>query len=771
MKKNKIIGMLTSLLLVFSTFGSQIPVYAQEQTDTQEVNQNNGFTEDQGEVQEEQQESQEEGQLEITGDLTLSESQNTEEEVSVSLFNLVPQNLDSIYDGTAYFYILKPGETADSNRTPDEKWYGISTTGTVNLTNPSTQTLNTKYPIGNVTSYPSSYPAITGLDGNTYRYDANAATNQSPYTYYIIWDYIIVSDGANVGYNQAGPYVPNGTKTYHVDGHAVMFSENKVQVTFYYQPVNQTDFVLAKNPEMVNKNTTRSSIAQPSMENQSGYVFDGWYLDEQFTQKVNFDSTQIKTNETYYGHYVPASINYSVNYYYDGNLSETITSSATYGLTINEYIDKCKDGYTLDRVQGLPLTIGADEKNNVINVYYAKDENKNGIPDKYEVKITYNAIHGTFDGKETVTQDYVIAQKDANNNWIPIEKTLENIPVPVPDTGYKEGSWDIVPTATTKVKENTTYTYTFTQDETAVDTLSYKVNHIIKDSNVIYKTSIVTQNVWVNDPQLLTVTEESIQPLTIKGYKYDSISENGKAGTKVNNQAVISLYYVKDESQTKDLSYTVEYYKDGALSDTDIVTESVWVLSESDRLNVKKEDINTVDKYKGYAFDYTDPSVIPDTIKNEGIIKVYYEKDVHSTIPGNPEQSDGIPDKYQVRVNFKAVNGIVSFDYTYVTLYDENGNWSQSGVGHLNQVQIPSSKADKGYKDGKWDVLPTVDLNITKEETFTITYQREEINKNKTENKTNKKQVNTSTITNSSRYGFMMLISIVSIVCLLKKRK
>ena len=62
-------------------------------------------------------------------------------------------------------------------------------------------------------------------------------------------------------------------------------------------------------------------------------------------------------------------------------------------------------------------------------------------------------------------------------------------------------------------------------------------------------------------------------------------------------------------------------------------------------------------------------------------------------------------------------------------------------------------------------------INITKEETFTITYQKEEINKNKTENKTNKKQVNTSTITNSSRYGFMMLISIVSIVCLLKKRK
>ena len=493
-------------------------------------------------------------------------------------------------------------------------------------------------------------------------------------------------------------------------------------------------------------------------------------MDEQFTQKVNFDSTQITTNETYYGHYVPASINYSVNYYYDGNLSETITSSATYGLTINEYIDKCKDGYTLDRVQGLPLTIGADEKNNVINVYYAKDENKNGIPDKYEVTITYNVINGTFDGKESIVQTYVIAQKDNNGNWTSIETKLSNIPKPEPNTGYKEGSWDITPTITTIVKENTTYTYTCIKDDAAVNTLSYTVNHILMDSMDVFKTTKVMQNVWVNDPQILTVTGESIQPLTIKGYKYDSISANGKAET-INNQGVISLYYSKDDSQTKDLSYTVEYYKDGVLSDIDTVTESVWVLSKSNTLTVDKNSINTTNKYNGYAFDYTDPSVIPDTIKNEGIIKVYYEKDVHSTIPGNPEQSDGIPDKYQVRVNFKAVNGIVSFDYTYVTLYDENGNWSQSGVGHLNQAQIPSSKADKGYKDGKWDVLPTVDLNITKEETFTITYQKEEINKNKTENKTNKKQVNTSTITNSSRYGFMMLISIVSIVCLLKKRK
>ena len=765
-KNNKLIGILMSLFLGFSTIGYQIPVYANEQLETQENEQNNNILENPEEENEEVIEDQEE---DIEEDSNLSDTEDLNQ-YEISPYTLIPDTEDSISEQKAYFYILKPGETAGSNKTPDELWYGISSTGNVNLSDPSTQTINTKYPIGSVTAYPSSYPTITGLDGKSYTYDANAQTIQRPYTYYIVWDYVIVADGANRGYNQQGDFVPNGTKTYHVDGHAVMFSETKVQVSFYYQPVNQTNFVLAKNPELMDKNTLRSSISQPSMSNISGYVFDGWYLDEQFTQKVNFDSTQITTNETYYRHYVPSSVTYFINYYYDNVLTETETSSSTYGSTINEYTDKCKEGYTLDRVEGLPLAIGVDESKNVINVYYAKDENKNGIPDKYEVTITYNVINGTFDGKESIVQTYVIAQKDNNGNWTSIETKLSNIPKPEPNTGYKEGSWDITPTSTTIVKENTTYTYTCIKDDAAVNTLSYTVNHILMDSMDVFKTTKVMQNVWVNDPQILTVTGESIQPLTIKGYKYDSISANGKAET-INNQGVISLYYSKDDSQTKDLSYTVEYYKDGVLSDIDTVTESVWVLSKSNTLTVDKNSINTTNKYNGYAFDYTDPSVIPDTIKNEGIIKVYYEKDVHSTIPGNPEQSDGIPDKYQVRVNFKAVNGIVSFDYTYVTLYDENGNWSQSGVGHLNQAQIPSSKADKGYKDGKWDVLPTVDLNITKEETFTITYQKEEINKNKTENKTNKKQVNTSTITNSSRYGFMMLISIVSIVCLLKKRK
>ena len=43
-------------------------------------------------------------------------------------------------------------------------------------------------------------------------------------------------------------------------------------------------------------------------------------------------------------------------------------------------------------------------------------------------------------------------------------------------------------------------------------------------------------------------------------------------------------------------------------------------------MTVKKEDINTVNKYYGYKFEKTDPTTIPETVSNGDVIKVYYVK-------------------------------------------------------------------------------------------------------------------------------------------------
>ena len=117
----------------------------------------------------------------------------------------------------------------------------------------------------------------------------------------------------------------------------------------------------------------------------------------------------------------------------------------------------------------------------------------------------------------------------------------------------------------------------------------------------------------------------------------------------VTSGIVLYAQWEKDDTQTKTISYTVEYYKDGVKvdNDTQTVTKTVWVNDDSTTLEVKKDEINTTNMYEGYAFDYTDPSPIPETIENGEVIKVYYAKD---------ENDDDIPDKYQVFVNFESAD-------------------------------------------------------------------------------------------------------------------
>lgn len=81
--------------------------------------------------------------------------------------------------------------------------------------------------------------------------------------------------------------------------------------------------------------------------------------------------------------------------------------------------------------------------------------------------------------------------------------------------------------------------------------------------------------------------------------------------------------FVPDEEQTKDLTYSVEYYKNDVIADTDTVTESVQVL-QPDTLAVDMSAINTVDKYPGYTFDEEATGTIPETVNTDDVIKVYY---------------------------------------------------------------------------------------------------------------------------------------------------
>ena len=127
----------------------------------------------------------------------------------------------------------------------------------------------------------------------------------------------------------------------------------------------------------------------------------------------------------------------------------------------------------------------------------------------------------------------------------------------------------------------------------------------------------------------ITVSDESIKNNAKEGYSFvNTDPSTRKIVISSSEENVIKVYYVTDENQTKELSYTVEYYKDGNLvkEDTETIYETKQVL-ESDTLTVKSEEINIKDKYVGYKFVKTNPELIPEVIKNKGVIDVYYEKD------------------------------------------------------------------------------------------------------------------------------------------------
>ena len=159
-------------------------------------------------------------------------------------------------------------------------------------------------------------------------------------------------------------------------------------------------------------------------------------------------------------------------------------------------------------------------------------------------------------------------------------------------------------------------------------TVDYKLGDEVQEADHVD----LKATVQVLEPD--TLSTEDVEAKTYTGWKLDSITINDEEveslPATVNNGDAVVYNYVKDENQTKYLSYTVQYYKDGELAETDTFTESVWV--NDTLVPVDEEKINTTDKYEGYSFEKTVPDELPETIEANGVIKVYYTKDPVYTV-------------------------------------------------------------------------------------------------------------------------------------------
>ena len=229
------------------------------------------------------------------------------------------------------------------------------------------------------------------------------------------------------------------------------------------------------------------------------------------------------------------SLNYKVEYYYDGELDETKTDNlrAKYNEVIHECDDKVIPGYVFEDVENLPLTITENEAENVIRVFYTK-----------RTDLTY-----TVNYLEEGTNNVLADAKTVGNQTYLSEVTEEAIDI----KGYEK----VEPTEATITidVENNVINFYYTKR----NDLSYTVNYLEQGTNNVLADAKTVNNQTFGATITASIEATNVDetPVAITGYNVVSVDKESMTLGVENN--VINFYYTK----RTDLSYTVNYLEEG----------------------------------------------------------------------------------------------------------------------------------------------------------------------------------------------------------------
>ena len=515
-----------------------------------------------------------------------------------------------------------------------------------------------------------------------------------------------------------------------------------------------------------------------------------------WTPKTPTTSLKLNSDTEFKATFSKDYFKYRVEYYYDGELGTTDYKGAVefekeVKIMPKKSVEYKNKTYALDKTVNNPLKITSNEKNNVIKVYYGLDENKDVVPDIYQVKVTYSAVNGTIDSAHAGKIHYVTLFKDGK--WATKEDggigtlTADQIATATAANGYAQNSLNWTPkTPTTSLKLNsdTEFKATFSKDY-----FKYRVEYYY-DGNL----GTTDNKDAVEFEKEVSVTPKKSVEYENKTYALDKTENNPLKITSNVEKNVIRVYYGLDENKDVvpddyqaivtykavngivgfDKVYVTlfnnegEWAKDGVgqltkeqiptttpnkgyhfvnwtpatpVEGTKITRNGTTTFTANHAINTYSATVNYIDEdsgkeiapatpvadiehdkeldgntyakaIDGYAFTQAEKVTIT---QDNMAVNVYYSVDVVGTDPNNPDQPDGIPDKYQAEVTFAAVNGAVSFNRTYVTLYMDNV-YSVKGIGFLSNQQIPTTTPNEGYHFVNWSPMePTIDRSITKQ--------------------------------------------------------
>ncbi len=669
------------------------------------------------------------------------------------------------HQATAYFYVQRPGVDPKSLADEDWKYVGTGTISTSGLKNQQGGTLESgkgQYALnieGNIITFPDEQ---TIKDRIAQLYEVNVNEAEITYTPYKISypnGYKDENDNAWL----------EGKPCYHVDMSVSVTTKNTATANYYLWDAGEQGAEPVESQKVSIGSTTEPKKTYPPTKNVGGinYEFDGWYTNPDYTgEKVRFPYT-VEMAVSFYARYVKNPI---VNIQYVGvhgtvnPQKETIKANdgfdavqgSTAGRGNNGYV--FKGWYNNKDGTGEPLSA---------NNYYKPQKPPTGWEDAtyYAVfeKISNTSIEGPY-----VTIEGETDRDPHHQGTVQVEVYLDGEKVDQNSGeiayGYKEKNTidlQLGYLQSNKVVLNGIYA----DGKATVRNDGKKVCDVPGGSTVyIYLSSIYTVQYRVD--QVTAPTDGN--KYTIPSKKQDVPNGYSKYEPKLKG-------YVTDEIIVKDFPKLSGYSFNGWFAETkeEVKPWRVWrledavqtdengdhiielnAITEIQKLIIKYQSENrergtvspnlemlnatddatgsTATANDGWAFKYWTNSKGKIVSWNEEYVpeKVngVHVKDTYTAHFGTDENGDGIPDMYQIKVTYKAVNGTVSFDKTYVTLW-KDGHYAtekEGGVGTLEKDQIATATPNPGYdaKKASWTPkTPVAGMRLSRDTNFVVTFK------------------------------------------------
>lgn len=302
---------------------------------------------------------------------------------------------------------------------------------------------------------------------------------------------------------------------------------------------------------------------------------------------------------------------YSIQYYYD---NKAVNQQVIDAVEVNKVITLSPeqtvtyDGkpYVLDKTKNNPLTVTDNKDDNAISVYYAIDDNKDGIADKYQAEVTFTAVNG----KVSLSKTYVTLYDDKGEvSENGTGKLSDNqIATALANKGYHFVNW--APYTPTKDLKITNKGAAFTAIH-AIDTYVVKIHFINEDTG-----EELAAEKEINDIEQGSIVNGTEYKIDIKGCVFTA------ADTKhiEDSNLVVNVYYSSD---TK-----------GGHSDPDFMSDGIpdkFQLRFEYTANTNGSVTGTVVEYVTRPDNSTTASVRPlalvDAVSNNGYTFVEWKAD------------------------------------------------------------------------------------------------------------------------------------------------